>query len=84
MRDGWDCKKGAAVLGIAPQKFTQAADPAFEKIARLLLADPLKTYREIIAVMDRIEAERAALEVHRRETMLDGRLTRAVLHPTRS
>jgi len=72
-REGWDCKSGAAVLGIHPCKFTTAADPAFTKVARLMMADPYRTHVELLRAMARVEAELLDRETDARAAMLDGR-----------
>lgn len=59
-REGWSTKSAAAVLGMAPTKITQAIDPAFRKIATLMLADPIATHRELLAWMERVRAETLA------------------------
>lgn len=58
MREGWSCKEAAHVLGIHPCKVPQALDPALTKIAKLMLADPLKTWGDLYVVMKRLEEER--------------------------
>jgi hypothetical protein len=52
MRNGWDYKTEAAVLGVAPTKFSQSITPAlYKKIALLMLADPLRTLVELQEAM---------------------------------
>lgn len=54
MRTGWDLKSAAWVLGIHEKKVSQAIDPAFAKVAKLMLADPLKTMTALQDVMQQI------------------------------
>ena len=65
MRTGLTCKEIAEVLGIQPSKATQSADPAFRKVAGLLLVYPLKTWTEIELAMRRLvrEAEEEEIEL---------------------
>lgn len=65
MRTGLSCKEIAEVLGIQPSKATQSADPAFRKVAGLLLVYPLKTWTEIELAMRRLvrEAEEEEVEL---------------------
>jgi len=57
-RAGWSIKAAGAVLGIHPNKVTQAITPAFTKVAKLLLADPAATCIEMMEAIRRVQAER--------------------------
>lgn len=57
-REGWSIKSAAAVLGVHPKKAPQAMDPAFRKVALLMLADPVATHIELLNAM---EAARRAI-----------------------
>lgn len=52
---GWSCKEAASVLEISPTKVTQALGPALVKVAKLMLADPLKTLADLQSVMADLE-----------------------------
>lgn len=58
-RLGWDIKSAGIVLDMNPKKIPQALGPTFNKVARLMLADPSKTLTEIQEAIDRVRAERA-------------------------
>lgn len=62
MRPGWSCKDGATVLHVAPERFSQAVGPAFEKIAKLMLADPQRTMAELLSVMQDLNNDRRAFD----------------------
>jgi hypothetical protein len=56
----WSCKEAGRVLGISPTKTTQslfAPGAAFEKIARLMLADPQRTLADLAVTMCRLRPE---------------------------
>ena len=72
MRNGWSIKDAGRVLGIAPTKVPQAINPAFLKVARLMLANPYKTHRELMAALETIEAELVEREYDARVAMLEG------------
>lgn len=57
-RLGWSCTDGAAVLHVKPTKFSQAVAPAYEKIARLMVADPVRTLADLNEAMTRYRASR--------------------------
>lgn len=57
MREGWSVKSAGPVLGIAPTKVTQSIDPAFRKIAMLMLADPVATHIELLNAMEHVRRE---------------------------
>ena len=56
---GFTCDELAAILGIAPQKATQAVDPAFIKVAKCMIANPVKTTWAIGQAMSRVLDEQA-------------------------
>jgi hypothetical protein len=62
MRDGWQIKDAAPVLGVHPNKVTQCINPAFEKVAKLLLADPAATMRELNNAINRNVAKKTGGE----------------------
>ncbi len=87
MRSGWPCKAGAKVLGIQTTKFSVAADKTFEKFAKLLMADPVATLRDLMVWVEHLQREKDELEIERRADMNNGRLDRNLLHastPTRT
>lgn len=73
------------MLGVRATKFPAAVDPAFRKVALLMLADPLLTWRDIMAAMNQVQRERDEqadeLEISRRERMAVNRLPRRVIFP---
>lgn len=82
MRAGWSCKAGAVVLGVSETKFPAAIDHALVKVAKLMLADPLLTWRDLMAAMNQLERERLdELEIERRTRMADNRFPRRVVFP---
>lgn len=58
MRRGWTCKGAASVLGICPEKVTQALDPALRKVAKLLTANWRLTIESLLEAADDEQAER--------------------------
>ena len=55
MRDGWDCDRGAAALGLSSRtRFSQAMNPALGKLALLMLLDPEATFADLTDAMRRL------------------------------
>jgi hypothetical protein len=84
MRVGWQIKDAAPVLGVHPNKVTQSINPAFEKVAKLMIADPVATMRELLNAIDRTVVKQtggefASYEVNQRYLAQTGRLDRASL-----
>lgn len=70
------------MLGVSETKFPAAVDHAFRKVAKLMRADPLLTWRDLMAAMNQLERERLdELEIERRERMAVNRLPRRVVFP---
>jgi hypothetical protein len=55
---GWSGKQAAFILGVSPTKATQALEPAFRKVALLMLASPEKTMADLSREMAEIREER--------------------------
>jgi len=73
MRAGWSIKEAGAVLGISPTKVTQSIEPAFAKVARLMLADPYTTNIELLSAMMKVKAELDEREIDALVRMHNGR-----------
>lgn len=56
------------MLGVHPAKVSQSLNPALLKIARLMLADPLRTSLDIIAAMRELRIEQDFSQRQIRET----------------
>jgi len=56
-RDGWSLKDAGAVLHVHPNKVTQAMTPAFLKVAKLMMHDPLRTWIELLLAMEQVEQD---------------------------
>lgn len=61
----WPLKSAGLVLGVHPKKTGQAIDPAFRKVATLMLADPALTLAELHrwTVIVRTEAAARGVEL---------------------
>jgi hypothetical protein len=82
MRDGWQIKDAAPVLGVHPNKVTQCINPAFEKVAKLMLANPAATMRELLNAINRTVAKQTngelpTFELNQSYLAQTGRLDRA-------
>lgn len=64
----WSCKAAGSALGISPTKTTQALfgpGAAFEKVAKLMLADPQATMADLLIAMVRVGGGRTVpAELH--------------------
>jgi hypothetical protein len=72
VRDGWSLKETARVLGIHPNKVPQALTPALFKIAKLMIADPIRTSRELLYAMEQVEQELIRAKLNERSIMPRG------------
>ena len=91
MRTGWTNKEAGPILGLDPgpkgtyPKVSDAMNPAFVKVAKLMRADPHKTLRQILETMDSLPPESEPTisdsELQQRIDMQTGRMDRARLHP---
>lgn len=82
MRDGWQIKDAAPVLGVHPNKVSQAINPAFEKVAKLMIADPVATMRELLNAVNRTVAKQThgelpTYQLNQRYLLQTGRKDRA-------
>lgn len=81
MNLGWSIKEAGAVLGIHPKKIPQAIGPAKRKIAKLMLADPLRTFAMLYEEMELIDLEHAKEETETLEAMGELRIDRKRIFP---
>lgn len=81
---GISCRTTAEVLHVRETKATQARQPAIDKVAALLIADPIGTVVMLCEAMIRAEQEiiRERLQNPRPpDAASSGKLTRRVGHP---
>jgi len=72
----------AEILDIHPKKATQAVDPAFDKVAKLLLAHPMATIRRLLESMWKVcgELEMSEEELEYRIRMMTGRVPSPIVN----
>jgi hypothetical protein len=75
------CKQAARAWDVAVTKATQAGDPAFAKIGRVMLMYPLDTTQEI-AYWTAHASREVEEELCLREAMAMGRVDRERIHPS--
>ena len=81
------CKQLALAWGIAVTKVTQAREPTFRKMAKVMLMFPAETMADLSDAMKlETHAEQAPppmteRELYLREDMLRGRVDREEIHP---